>query len=91
MLSEKGNEMAAYADDALVMDGKWIVVYSAENEPGYWATTYAYDDPQIAKATAANINENLGLSKERVTEIISSSMAAQNKTEAFLRGEGDPL
>lgn len=68
----------AYAQQEIRDDqGRNVVVYVEEGEPGFYETTYV-GDFEYCKSVAASINETLGITPERAIEIVSSSMRVSN-------------
>lgn len=70
--------VVAYAQDAVRDgDGKHMVVFVEENEPGYWPSEITRGSLEEAQAAADAINVAEGYSPETVQEVIGSSFAAQ--------------
>lgn len=71
-----------FAFTAVVADEGFGLGVAEQGAPGYWPIpTHLARSPmwEAMNSTAAKLNEHLGLSEKEATDIVTSTMAAQNK------------
>jgi len=73
---------------AVVTENGFSLGIAKRDRPGYWKTDYGtVETMALAEMWAARANEKLGVSRSEAFDIVTSSMAAQNRGEPLYADE----